>query len=805
MPLNKIILSLLVIFFVISGDMKSQLSGTYYIGVDKDYEKIADAVDTLNSKGIDSSVVFKIHKGIYEEQFIIKEFNIPDTNFSVLFTKYDDDSVVIQKDIVSSETNYLVKMDSCQRVTFKNIIFKTNSDSFSNHIRLKGGASHNRFENCVFKASKEINCELVNEQDGIVIYDEPSADKNEFNKFINNKIIGGCIGISLEGKSGQLEEGNEIIGNHLTYQRKSAVKVVNNSEGRLNEDTVIYKGLGAAVTLNVDSVYEIQGNTIYSEGSTALFIDTFNAKQPLLFNLASIPFDGLSVSNNKISCPGGVALKGNKIKGLFMGHNTLFNESDSLFTMEIDSVIYMLSVYNLLVNKETNGVFKITTNAVSNIPLNTWWLRQLGSDLNGVYSKDSTIGMINGKLYTSLAHWQDSCPYGPDPHSYFGKIDFDNCSTGLKLICGTSPSMQIEKNQLPGLIQDFLTILKNKGYFKDVDINGATRDTSKFWIGHSDEYSPPAIGVKGYITDSTGTDTITDGKVQVFAKRANKEMLEKIDEFIISDGSYNFDTLPYRENYWLKIIPDKDLFPDYLPSYPNPTKSLRWDASDDIPRPLSDFCIDDIVNNIFPRKLVELPQGDYTISGNVSGNLIQTTGQTKMDAVSDPIPGLDVILDRIPPSPPTSIAITQTDSEGNYTFSNLPASGDSGKYVITIDAQGLPADTIYEVSLTGDVKDLNYCVDTETQIEACLDLGVEEKNILFEDLLLFPNPMDKTLTVSGVKEKFDVHVFDVQGKEIFTLMNQREGASIPVANFESGLYLVVIQTPSDKKTCKIMK
>ena len=50
MHLNKIIVSLLVIFFVISGDMKSQLSGTYYIGVDKDYEKIADAVDTLNSK-----------------------------------------------------------------------------------------------------------------------------------------------------------------------------------------------------------------------------------------------------------------------------------------------------------------------------------------------------------------------------------------------------------------------------------------------------------------------------------------------------------------------------------------------------------------------------------------------------------------------------------------------------------------------------------------------------------------------------------------------------------------------------------
>ena len=772
--------------------MKSQLSGTYYIGDDKEYETISDAVDTLNSKGIVSSVVFKIHAGTYEEQFVIKEFNIPDTNFSVLFTKHDDeDSVVIQKKIVSSETNYLVKMDSCQRVTFKNIIFKTISDSFSNHIRLKGGASHNRFENCVFKANKYMNFELANEQDGIVIYDEPSADKNEFNKFLNNKIIGGRVGISLEGKSGQLEKGNEITGNHFTYQGKSAVKVVNNYEGRLNDDTVIYKGPGAAVILNVDSVYEIQGNSIFSVGNKALFIDTFQAKEPKLEN-----FEGLSVINNKISCPNGNAIYGKEIEGLFLGHNTLFNGSDSHFTIYLDSVKYMICAYNLLVNNSDNGVFNITTSAerISSPNIGDW---QLGSNFNGASCGDSIFGKLNDEVYISLHDWRERCNYRPDPHSYFGNISFDNDTTGLKLICGTSPSMRIKKGSLLEAIQKVLTELKNKGFFENEDMNGAIRDTSKFWIGHSDEYSP--FGVKGYITDSTGTDTITNGTVKVFVKGANNDMLEELYTVDLQDGLYQLDSLPYRDNYWLKIIPDRSEFPDYVPSYP--TKDLRWDASDEIPGPLSDFCVDNVFNNIFPRKIEEIPTGEFTISGNISGNY---KNPTKMDGINDPIPGLDVILDQIPPS--RTVAITQTDSAGNYTFLNLPASLDSGKYVITIDVYGLPTDTIHKINLTGDVKGLDYCVDTSTQIhDVCESLNAKQNDILFEDILLYPNPMDDKFSVSGIKEEFDVHVFGVQGKKVLTITNQTEGASIQVPNLKPGLYIVVIQTPTGKRTYKIMK
>ena len=151
--------------------------------------------------------------------------------------------------------------------------------------------------------------------------------------------------------------------------------------------------------------------------------------------------------------------------------------------------------------------------------------------------------------------------------------------------------------------------------FKTKDINGNERDTSKFWKGQAE--ISIKISINGYITDSLGIDTLKAGKVIIFAKRHNKNILEEIGKMDVShSGFYTIDSLPYRDNYWLKIIPDKEKNPEYVPSYH--TKELRWDAESGGPRPLSDFCDETIIYNMFPRKLDTLVSGDYTLSGNVS-------------------------------------------------------------------------------------------------------------------------------------------------------------------------------------------
>jgi hypothetical protein len=475
--------------------------------------------------------------------------------------------------------------------------------------------------------------------------------------------------------------------------------------------------------------------------------------------------------------------------------------------MRIDSIKYMIFAYNLLVNNANKGVFNITTSA--KYPNSLDWVNwEIGSNFNGVYSKDGTIGELNDIPYKSFADWQDNCPYNPDPHSYFGEIDFDNDTTGLKLICGSSASMQIEKGRLLPMIQYFLSQLNSKGFFINEDINGKGRDTSQFWIGgHSD--ADIKTEISGYITDLT--DTIKAGKVKVFAEKAKETanetmILQEIGELNISDkGLYQADTLPIRDKYWLKIIPDKDEYPDYIPSYR--TRDRRWDASVSIPTYFEEFCFNNEVNdtdiyNIFPKKIDEFPTGDYSISGNIS-QTVKTDGSRKMLAM-DPIPGLDVILDVTPPRPPRTVAITQTDEHGNYTFSNLPIS-DSLTYTVIIDHYGLPADTLYEIKLEDDITNLNYCVDTTVQIEGCAEPMLGQENLQLKGILLYPNPLGETLTISGAGEKFDLSIVDTQGKRIMNLVNQNEKALISTTDLQSGLYFVIIRTPDGESSYKVIK
>ena len=213
MPLNKIVVSLLILFFVTSGEIKSQLFGTKRIGGDyPDYSTIKAAVEALKAEGISSSVVFEINSGTYVvDNLIIESIVGADESSKITFTSFDGhaDNVIIKNKPEGQD--FLIKLDGCKHLTFNNITFESSEGELSNQIILTGGASYNTFEYCVFKAKEDSDCESGDSI--VVIHDEPSEQKQEFNYFQYNEIIGGCIGISLEGQTGELEKGNKITSN----------------------------------------------------------------------------------------------------------------------------------------------------------------------------------------------------------------------------------------------------------------------------------------------------------------------------------------------------------------------------------------------------------------------------------------------------------------------------------------------------------------------------------------------------------------------------------------------------------------
>lgn len=737
------------------------LSGDKTIGSGEDYENISAAVADLNNFGTDGHLRFIIKSGIYTERFTINNFTRVNVTDTVLFVSETGNPADVVIDIESSTltNNFQLKLNGCEDVTFRGIKFKTTSDVYCNSIYFTSGASFNRIDNCVFEASKTVTS--ISDT-AMVVKNDPSSSNENGNEITNNIFSGGGIGIKLSGVDiNNCESGNKVIGNHFSEQVINASQITFNKNGKFEKNYIAYSGAKEAAVFLLDSIYEISGNRIFCSPSSAagIFVSYHDW-------LEVAGKDTLFIVNNMVSCGNGSALKAQQIKRAIIAHNTFYNESVTFYTLAVDQVDWTLSVNNLLVNNANNGAVQFTNDGSF-----------VGSDYNGVYTGDGSIGLRDDGVKLNLAAWQAS-DLSPDPNSFFGPIIFDDPTTDLVPICGTSRDFFFNVNYLPQL---------NK------DINGKVRDPAGFWIGAA-EFGHPrdhTIDLTGYITN--GTDTIKDAIIEVYADTSSNVMLDLIlTDVVDAVGSYNFGSIQYAEGYWMKIIPQGIYESDYVKAYHN--GELRWDEGG--PMVSSDSC-GAHEEDIYPRKLASMPVGTYSIEGTIT-----STSGTGKTLGTDPIPGLDVVLDRIPPSKNT-VAVTQTDEFGNYVFDNLP----DGIFVVTIDYEGLPADTMYEIELGEEMTDAvekDYCVDTLSKIGDCsppvesvLDIQLSEN--------VYPNPVNDVLNVTGINGEFNLLIYDVSGKILYSDFSLIGNQKINFSEYSKGTYLIRLVSKEIEQSIKIIK
>ena len=72
------------------------------------------------------------------------------------------------------------------------------------------------------------------------------------------------------------------------------------------------------------------------------------------------------------------------------------------------------------------------------------------------------------------------------------------------------------------------------------------------------------------------------------------------------------------------------------------------------------------------------------------------------------------------------------------------------------------------------------------------------------DAVVFPNPATNYITIRGA-ESSALTIFDLSGRVVFRQESIAENQIIPVATWNTGMYLVVIQTGSEKSVHKIIK
>jgi hypothetical protein len=71
------------------------------------------------------------------------------------------------------------------------------------------------------------------------------------------------------------------------------------------------------------------------------------------------------------------------------------------------------------------------------------------------------------------------------------------------------------------------------------------------------------------------------------------------------------------------------------------------------------------------------------------------------------------------------------------------------------------------------------------------------------DFNIYPNPADDYLSIGGLNENADVAIFDLTGKLIYN--SELCNSQIDVSNFQSGIYMMKIETAKGVVTKKFVK
>jgi hypothetical protein len=758
--MNKIFTLVLFSFFLLPVALKAQitLSGNYTIGgttPSPDFGNITDAVNALNAYGIAGNVVFNIRPGTYPEQFTLNNIKGVSASDSIIFqseTLNNDDVNITYNG--SPGNTYVVRFNKTHGVTFRYITFSNLSLTNCTIGRFLNGTKDIRFEYNQFFGPG-----VSSQNDSLHLFYSIMQNDTALT-FNHNYFEGGDYGLYLSGNfSTPKSIGLKVAGNKFEKQAKGGIHVADYAS-----NVFIYA-----------NEIDVPKNTLASEGIYAQGIDDF-----------------LTIENNKVSVAQGIGIYVNSCHTSSANDINIFNNriatlngdagiaysvskngkiiSNTIYTAHQDQFHYAITVSNY-----TNTI--VQNNLMINNNGGTLLFESVpytgnSIDLNVYAGSSFQIGKSGGTYYGTLSAWKIGTTFDANSLSVgmpnFVGDDFKE----LRLSC--NGPLQISKS----------TIAVPK------DFQDQPRTSVTVWPGADEYYGGGGKAfVKGFA--KYGTDTVKAGKVVLYANITTQHKWDVIDEIDInSDGSFASNGIPLGK-YMIQVVPDESTYLDLLPTYNGGNFN-----SDTLQTFLSDTC-NVIYQNIDVVQLLATSTGGAKISGYVYND-----GSFK---TNDPIPGLDIILDKIPPS--KSVQKTKTDAYGYYEFNNL----DTGHYQINIDVAGILIDSLYTVDITDSsatYSKFDYCIDS--LVGVCFGHSavpfIHKKN---NDVKVWPNPIQNQLKIQfpAGNETYRIDVVDIVGKQVYSSVNAGDVKlmELDFTTIPEGIYIVKISSENSISEMKVIK
>jgi hypothetical protein len=431
---------------------------------------------------------------------------------------------------------------------------------------------------------------------------------------------------------------------------------------------------------------------------------------------------------------------------------------------------------------------------------------------NGNNSSMSTIDLSGNPLLTCVQ--VDNVSYSTAawpllPGSAYYSTD---CGIPVANFTSTSPvclgdSIQFTNSSLNAVSYDW--------QFGDGTYSTATNPTHTYLLpsgytciltAHSDCYGSNnyswnqyvyATDIVGHVTYSGGD--VTSGTVLLLNHEPFFTSYDTVATASLNAlGQY---TIPLTQapagDFLVKVYPDTNLFPTLIPTYKD--NVWAWDSANVFIHGCSQIDTADVY-------MYELP----VISGPgfLSGTIVEGAGFGR--AQGDPIHGVDVKLGVTGSS--SIIANTETDTNGVYSFGNLPL----GNYTIYADIPGLHRDSTYQLTLdstNSSYNNLDYWVDSNS-VYIFENIGIEEPNSNIGRFGMFPNPASDQITlVYSLKEGANVQleIYNMLGIKLHTLITEEQLSGDYVYTFnpkgsgmKPGIYFVKLSSNNKHRTLQLM-
>ncbi len=506
----------------------SCMSGTFTIGIGKNFPSFTTALNSLNGAGICGNVVFLVDSGLYEERLFINPINGAGPNSTITFTSATGDSTdVVLHYTLSSAAAWAMKFIGSSYFTFSKMTLSVSgSNTWGRIMELGPNSHHIEISNCVIEGlqagSSSSNYALIFASGAAINY----------NTYKNNLMLNGSHGIYLYGVSGNLNKSNTVIGNtfkdffyygiYVYYQ--DSITVSSNTVQNLASAATVYGLYSLYANNNIYTKNKIQitgtsaycmylssNNTPSGNGLVANNFVSQSVGTSVVYGLYLTSSNNLNVYNNSVNVTGGSST----YYAFYISAGSNNNIVNNIFSNSGGGYAYYASSSTGINTSNYNNLYATGTNLAywGAAKTNLAALQAAsGKDLNSISVNPGFFGvhnlhMINfliDKTGTPLAQVTDDIDGDPRNATLpdIGADEFDLPDNDAGILAMTTPT-----NPAVTGVQNVNVIMKNWGVLNlssvaiNWSVNGVLQSPFN-WLGNkaSGEVDTVWIGVYNFPT-----------------------------------------------------------------------------------------------------------------------------------------------------------------------------------------------------------------------------------------------------------------------------------------------------------------